>query len=112
MRIAMPVANGTLCLHFGHAPEFALIDTDPESRKVLRQEIVAAPPHEPGLLPRWLAQQGANVILAGGMGARAQGLFTEAGIRVVTGAPSAPPEQVAEAFLAGTLQVGKNVCDH
>jgi predicted Fe-Mo cluster-binding NifX family protein len=112
MRFAVPVANGVLCAHFGHAPQFALIDADSDARKVLGRQVVEAPPHEPGLLPRWLAQQGATVILAGGMGARAQGLFVEAGIRVVTGAPAAPPEQLVVDFLAGTLRVGDNTCDH
>ena len=35
-----------------------------------------------------LGERGANVIIAGGMGSRAQGLFNENGIKVVTGAPA------------------------
>jgi len=46
------------------------------------------------------------------MGQRAQGLFAEQGIRVVTGAPAETPERVVGDYLAGTLQVGENVCDH
>jgi predicted Fe-Mo cluster-binding NifX family protein len=46
------------------------------------------------------------------MGARAQGLFAEAGIEVVVGAPSEPPAKIVEAYLDGSLQTGGNICDH
>jgi ATP-binding protein involved in chromosome partitioning len=112
MRIAIPVAAGNLAPHFGHCEEFALIDCDPDAGRIIGMERVAAPPHQPGLLPRWLAEQGATVIIAGGMGGRAQQLFDQSGIRVVIGAPSEPPRAVAEAFLANSLRTGPNVCDH
>ncbi len=112
MRIAIPLANGQLSTHFGHCERFALVDVDPTEKKILRREDVDAPPHEPGLLPRWLAERGASVIIAGGMGQRAQGLFSERGIQVVVGAPADTPERVVTGYLAGTLQVGENVCDH
>lgn len=112
MRIAIPTAGGLLCPHFGHCESFALIDVDEAGRRVVGMSYLDPPPHEPGLLPRWLAEQGADVIIAGGMGGRAQALFAQGGIRVVVGAPPEPPDEVAGAFLAGTLQVGDNVCDH
>jgi len=112
MRIAIPLANGKLSMHFGHCERFALIDVDLDEKKILKREDVDAPPHEPGLLPKWLAERGANVIIAGGMGGRAQGLFAEAGIEVVVGAPSEMPERLVGDFLAGTLQLGGNLCDH
>jgi predicted Fe-Mo cluster-binding NifX family protein len=71
-----------------------------------------APPHEPGLLPRWLHERGADVIIAGGMGQRAQQLFAQSGMTVVVGAPAETPEQLASAYLSGTLQAGENICDH
>ena len=74
--------------------------------------LVTPPPHEPGLLPRWLHEQGADVIIAGGMGQRAQQLFAEKGIRVVYGVPSDTPETIVTAFLDGTVVSGENLCDH
>jgi len=71
-----------------------------------------APPHEPGLLPRWLHNLGANVIIAGGMGQRARQLFADHGITVVVGAPDEMPEALASAYLQGTLHSGENTCDH
>lgn len=112
MRIAIPVANGQLAMHFGHCEAFALIDVDPESQSIIKNEQVAAPAHQPGLLPRWLAERGANLIIAGGMGSRAQDLFAENGIRVLVGAPGGTPESLVTAFLGDTLEVGGNICDH
>ena len=112
MRIAIPMADGKLAMHFGHCQRFALVDVDPIEKKILKREDIEAPPHEPGLLPRWLAERGANTIISGGMGQRARGLFAERGIQVVVGAPADTPEALVGNYLAGTLQVTENVCDH
>jgi ATP-binding protein involved in chromosome partitioning len=112
MKIAIPLAEGKLSMHFGHCEQFALVDVDPAQRKILQREDIKAPVHEPGLLPKWLAERGANLIIAGGMGQRAQDLFCEHGIQVLIGAPAETPEKLAADYLAGTLQPGDNVCDH
>ena len=112
MRIAIPLAGGKLSQHFGHCQCFALIDVDPEAKTVLGKQEVEAPEHQPGLLPRWLAERGAKLIIAGGMGRRAQNLFQQNGIEVVVGAPAQAPEVLLDAYLNGTLQAGENLCDH
>jgi len=112
MKIAIPIANDKLCAHFGHCERFALMDVDPDGKQILGREDVVPPPHEPGLLPRWLAERGATLIIAGGMGQRARMLFTDHKIQVVVGAPTEGPEKLALDFLAGTLQIGDNTCDH
>jgi predicted Fe-Mo cluster-binding NifX family protein len=99
-------------MHFGHCEKFALIDVDEEKKTILNREDVAAPEHAPGLLPRWLHDRGAGLVLAGGMGMRAQQLFESYGIRVVVGAPADDPETVVKEYLAGTLRTGQNICDH
>ena len=109
-RIAIPLENGILCSHFGHCQQFAIIDA--ENKSISKEILVTPPPHEPGLLPPWLAKQGAKMIIAGGMGQRAQQLFAQQGIQVVVGAPAETPEKLITEYFAGTLQVGENVCDH
>jgi predicted Fe-Mo cluster-binding NifX family protein len=112
MRIAIPLADGKLCAHFGHCQQFALLDVDDKTGKTTAQKMLTPPPHEPGLLPRWLHELGANVIIAGGMGNRAQHLFSENDIKVVVGAPAQAPEQLVADYVAGTLETGSNLCDH
>ena len=112
MKIAIPLANGILSMHFGHCERFAMVDVDPKEKKILKREDIEAPPHEPGLLPPWLAERGATMIIAGGMGQRAQGLFAQQRIQVVVGAPAETPEQIIMHYLDGTLQLSANACDH
>jgi len=112
MKIAVPVTYGQLSAHFGHCEQFALLQTDPSNKKVIATDYVVPPPHEPGVLPRWLHEQGVDVIIAGGMGQRAQQLFAQNGIKVVVGAKCQPAEQTVLDYLNGTLQAGENLCDH
>jgi predicted Fe-Mo cluster-binding NifX family protein len=112
MKIAIPLANGRLSMHFGHCECFALIEVDTTEKKIVKRENLNAPPHQPGLLPPWLAERGADVIIAGGMGQRAQSLFAQQGVRVVVGVPGGEPDQLVSDYLGGTLNVGENICDH
>ncbi|HNQ35387.1 MAG TPA: NifB/NifX family molybdenum-iron cluster-binding protein [bacterium] len=112
MKIAIPLAAGRLSMHFGHCEQFALLDVDPEKKSILNRADVTPPPHQPGLLPPWLAEQGVTLVIAGGMGQRAQDLFARQGIKVVIGAPAESPEKLAADFLSGNLKEGENVCDH
>ena len=112
MRIALPVANGQLCMHFGHCEQFLLLDVDPASGAIVNRQALTPPPHEPGVIPRWLGEQKVTLVIAGGMGQRAQAIFAQNGITVVAGAPAGEPEQIAQAYLAGTLETGANACDH
>ena len=112
LKIAIPVVEGHLSAHFGHCEEFAIYDIDVENKKILSQESSPPPPHEPGVLPAWLSERGVNMIIAGGMGSRAQDIFTERGIQVVVGAPVEGPDDIINAYLNGTLAAGENICDH
>jgi predicted Fe-Mo cluster-binding NifX family protein len=112
MRIAIPLAEEKLAQHFGHCEQFALVDVDTEKKEILKREDISAPPHEPGLLPQWLAGRGVNMIIAGGMGQRAYDLFAARGIQVLVGAPEEAPEKLVLDHLTGGLTTGGNRCDH
>jgi ATP-binding protein involved in chromosome partitioning len=112
MKIAVPIANGQLAMHFGHCEQFAIFEIDQNSKKITSSKNHTPPAHEPGVLPKWLAEQGASVIIAGGMGSRAQSLFSENSIEVVIGAPDGSSQEIVEGYLAGSLVTGGNICDH
>ncbi len=112
MRIALPVQDGKLCMHFGHCGYFVIMEVDEKKKEILSTKTMTPPPHEPGVLPKWIASLGVNVIIAGGMGQRAQDLFVMQEIKVIVGAPSDEPEALVKKYLAGTLVTGGNVCDH
>ena len=110
MKFAIPIADGKLTAHFGHCKEFAMVEV--EDQKILSTEMLDPPPHEPGVLPRWLKEQGTTIVIAGGMGQRAIQLFQQAGVEVLVGAPVEEPENLVKSYLNQTLVTGGNVCDH
>jgi predicted Fe-Mo cluster-binding NifX family protein len=109
-RIAIPTSQGVLDAHFGHCQQFALADIEDDQIKEIHY--IDAPPHEPGLLPPWLAARGVTDIIAGGMGQRAVQLFNEKGVNVFVGAPRSTVEEILQGFLQGTLSFSANYCDH
>lgn len=112
MLIAIPIDNNRLDLHFGHCREFALLSIDKPGKKILSRENIQAPPHQPGLLPDWLATRGVSMIIAGGMGPKAQDLFRHKKIEVLIGAPQDNPEKLVMDYLHDVLRLGENCCDH
>jgi predicted Fe-Mo cluster-binding NifX family protein len=109
-RIAIPLESGILCSHFGHCEQFALIDT--EDHNISCEELITPPPHEPGLLPAWLASKGVTDVIAGGMGQRAITLFNQQKINVFVGAEIKSHKELAEDLLNDSLNAGSNYCDH
>ncbi len=110
IKFAVPTAEKVLCSHFGHCAEFSIIDV--EDGNILSENYITPPPHEPGLLPKWLHEQNVNIIIAGGMGSRAQSLFAQNGIEVFVGAPSKDPKELVKDYLENKLVTGVNRCDH
>ena len=110
MKFAIPLAEGKLTAHFGHCQEFAIINV--EENKIINKEVLVPPPHEPGVLPKWLHDKGTNVVIAGGMGQRAISLMEQNGINVITGAPAIEPEELVKNYIENTLSTGSNLCDH
>lgn len=112
MKIAIPVANEKLCLHFGHCEKFAFIEINEETKEIIEKNFIEPPPHEPGILPPWVAEQGATVVIAGGMGSRARSLFENQNIKVIVGAENDDPAKIALDYVSGNLKTGMNACDH
>ena len=111
-RYAIPVSEGKLCMHFGHSENFVFIDYDMDKKEIIKNEIKNPPPHEPGVLPKWLHDQNVDIIISGGMGSRAQKLFMDAGIQVISGAQVEEPEKLVLDHVNDDLVLGDNVCDH
>ena len=112
MRIAIPLVDGKLSQHFGHCERFAIIETDKDRKEILSRQDVTPPAHEPGVLPRWLQGMAVDIVIAGGMGQRAQQLFAENQIEVIIGAPAESPGEIIAAYLKDALVAGENICDH
>lgn len=112
MRFAVPVTNGKVATHFGHCSHFVFFDVDEARKVIISKDIVASPGHQPGVLPAWLAEKGVSIIIASGMGSRAQSLFRENHIEVVINTLQDDPEKAVLDYMEGILAVGEDVCDH
>ena len=110
-KIAVPIdTNGVLDAHFGHCKFFELFDVADD---VIVSELKVIPPqHEPGVLPKWLAKEGATDIISGGMGQMAIKIFNDNGVNVFVGADRLPARELVESFLKGELKLLSNYCDH
>jgi ATP-binding protein involved in chromosome partitioning len=112
MKIFIPLMNGELTPHFGHCEEFAVITLEDPKGDIQTSERIKGPAHEPGSLPRFLIDQGASLVIAGGMGGRARDMLVAKGIEVVVGGPSKSPEEVVALWQEGEIGGGENQCNH
>ncbi|HPG73347.1 MAG TPA: NifB/NifX family molybdenum-iron cluster-binding protein [Bacteroidales bacterium] len=109
-KIAVPIENGKLCAHFGHCEKFAIIEICDD---VVTEYFEETPPeHVPGLYPQWVASFGVTDVIAGGMGEKAISLFNQQSINAFVGAPMLEPMQIVKDFMAGSLTLDANYCNH
>ena len=98
MKIAIPVEAGRVSMHFGHCQQFEVYEVNETDHTIIGKAAHTPPPHEPGVLPRWLHELGANVIITGGMGPRAQWAHTKT---VTAGSPTVVALSVSEFMVCG-----------
>jgi predicted Fe-Mo cluster-binding NifX family protein len=109
VRVAVSADDGSgldsvVSPHFGRCPYFIVVDL--EGCDVQHVTAVANPyysHHQPGQVPRFIRGRGADVMLTGGMGRRAIGLFREYGIETATGAAGTVRRSL-EQYLGGALK--------
>ena len=107
---AIPTSGGRACAHFGHCEGFTLLEE--EDGAITATRFVTPPAHQPGSYPRFLAELGVDVVLAGGMGGRAQELLRANGIQLHLGIAEEDPAGLVLGYLQDRLQVGDNPCTH
>lgn len=110
MRIAIATNNQKVSGHFGHCEGFTVYSI--EDNKVQSEEFLKSPKHQPGVLPKFLANNNVNIIMAGGMGAKAQQIFNAEDIEVVVGVAGNLTDVINE-YLEGKIESTESVCnDH
>ncbi len=107
---AIPTLAGKSCAHFGHCKSFAIVPVDGD--KLGEVQFLDPPTHQPGTYPRFLADQGVDIVIAGGMGVMAQNLFRQNNIEIHMGVGEEEPHLLVEQFLQNDLQTGENLCNH
>ncbi len=107
IKIAVASENKMVTGHFGHCEEFMIFDS--ENNEIVKSENVPNPGHKPGFLPNFLADNGVNVIISGGMGGGAVDIFNSRNVEVIVGATGDAKAAVL-AYLKGELKSTGSVC--
>lgn len=110
MKIVVPTQDEKLCAHFGHCESFTFVEVNPETNEIISMESRVPEEGISCQSANWIAEQGANIVLAGGMGGRPMMSFAQNGVEVVAGCPELPVKDVVTAFLSKTLEAGENSC--
>ncbi len=103
--------EGSVSQHFGRCPCYLLVELD--GKEIGDSRIEQNPfygNHQPGQVPMFIKEIGADVIIAGGMGPRAVDIFSRLGIEVATGAVG-KAGLVLDAYLRGEVS-GIVPCAH
>lgn len=108
MRIAISLEedkglDSRISHHFGRCPFFAIVEL--EGGKAGAVHVIPNPyfaDHQPGMVPGFIKEQGAAVMISGGMGRRAIGFFEEYGIEAATGASGTARDSLLR-YLDGEL---------
>lgn len=109
MKIAVATDKDRVSLHFGKCSEYRVFYV--EDDKIVKEEKLECPAHQPGMLPKYLADHDIDCIIAGGMGPRAEDLCANYGIKVITGVLGLVNDVVAS-YLDDTLKIGDSSCEH
>ncbi|MFA6809185.1 MAG: NifB/NifX family molybdenum-iron cluster-binding protein [Eubacteriales bacterium] len=109
MRVCVASEEGIVSQHFGHASGFVVYEV--ENGKLEYKETLANPGHQPGVIPVFLKDNNIKVIIAGGMGSRAQELFQENGIEVFVGVEG-KSEDLIKSYALGKLVSTGASCGH
>ena len=107
MKIAISTDSGIVSAHFGRCPSFTIAEINDGKVSTIKE--IDNPGHHPGFLPNFLAEHGVKFIICGGMGSRAQGLFSEKEITPIVGVTGKITE-VIEKFAQGKLETGESSC--
>ena len=112
MKIVIPTLEGKLCGHFGHCESFTFVEVNAETKEITNIETVIPEDGVSCQSAGWLAQQGIDLVLAGGMGGRPLMTFAQNDVEVVTGCPELEIKEIVELFLNNTLETTENSCGH
>lgn len=100
-KIAVACDNEMVSGHFGHCESFMIVET--ENNQIIKSESMPNPRHQFGFLPAFLADQGINVVICGGMGNRPFEVFNQKNVQVILGVKGDAKEAV-DAYLNGSLK--------
>lgn len=111
MKLAMPFEQGRLNQHFGRSREFVIVEVENGTIKSKKNVSADGLMHNHEGLAGLIKNEGVNVVITGGIGAKALSALEESGLRVITGAEG-DIDKVVGSFVRGELARGRGPCCH
>ncbi len=110
MKIAVTYDNGSVFQHFGKTENFKIFDV--EDGAIVSSEVVSSNGTGHSALAGFLAENGVDVVICGGIGGGAQAALAEAGIQVCAGVEG-DVNEAAESYVKGMLESTSECnCNH
>jgi predicted Fe-Mo cluster-binding NifX family protein len=109
MIIAISTDNKMVSKHFGRCEQYTIFET--KDNKIVLKMAVDAPGHEPFLMPKFVKEQGANILITDGIGPKSIDLFERLGIKTISGIEG-NVDDVINLFLKNKLNSSLNSCNH
>ena len=108
MKVALSINNHRISDHFGHCEYFVVYEV--ENNEIMGNQVMKTPPHEKGLIPKFLKNHDVDVVIAGGIGKMAVDLLNSFGITCYIGV-SGEANEVIEKYLKGELKSTEKPCE-
>jgi predicted Fe-Mo cluster-binding NifX family protein len=110
MKVALSTKNNMITEHFGHCDYFVVYDID--QNEIKGSTLIKNPPHQKGYLPKFLKEQGVDVVIAGGIGQMAVNLLNDLGVECYMNVQG-DVDTVIEKYLNHDLEnTGKPCTEH
>ncbi|MBC8486669.1 MAG: ATPase [Bacteroidetes bacterium] len=109
-KIALPVKENKLSPHFGECSHFKFYYE--ENGKIIKEDLIPAPPQQPELIPNWFVEKGVTDVIAAGIGLKLIEILNQQKINVFVGVKVEDPRVLVQEYLDGTLETNGNLRDH
>lgn len=111
MKIVIPDENGQVNQHFGKTTVFTFVTVEDDEIVDINNVSIANMQHQHGQLANYIVNEGADTIIAGGMGKGMVDALQGVNLNVITGA-SGDIKEVVESFIRGELKSKPVTCSH
>ncbi|MDD3129357.1 MAG: NifB/NifX family molybdenum-iron cluster-binding protein [Candidatus Izemoplasmatales bacterium] len=108
MRLAIAIKDNEIAQHFGHCDYFHVHNI--ENKQVKSTETVKNPPHQKGMLPKFLKEHNVDVLITGNLGSLAVSNLEALGIQAIRGV-NGEPKEILKCYIDGTLESSDAICD-
>lgn len=109
MKIAIPTVGESIAEHFGRCEKYTFYDV--ENKKIIDQYEKISPKHAPNIIPKFLKEEQADVVITSGIGQKAIALFNQFDIKVITGCSGKIERSISD-YLNDDLATGESTCNH